>query len=708
MKPRFTCKSLALSMIRAICALSLVASTTAYAAPTEQPAQVLTRTAQSGQIVETTLTKNQFRQEAYQAEYDVQVPYQATETYIESVPYQVQEAYTDYEQTCRQEYRCHDVPHQECGYEQECRMVDGGQSCRQERECRTVGGGQECRQERVCKPTPGQNRCEMVTECGTNAQGQQICKERKVCHQEPGGEDCDYVQRCENKPGREECSYNNVCTNNPDRRECSNEYRCRNTTRSECGHENICSQTPVTKYRTVTKYRDEERTREVTKYRTETRCCVTKYREVFDRQDSLRVIVRFPQGSELLANESEKLKVEFLGDASKPDVSVALLETVLGYKVANKVVQGATATIDLALAPKYSEAEVGEKSVSAVKLMIKPHGSALSLTDAVATKPRLASRYSAVIKAKDSGAVVAQVESLGTQSTNVVLPVAQALSADLDYSIEVTVQRSGVVLAAPVTFVKKAEFLFDRIDASQLGAATIKELKLSDSGKDVLLTFKDLGASNLYETDYKMVLAGVRDGKVVFEKQITAEEILKADKSAQVLIAGNEINDTQDYKLSLSVDRSGRALSAPVEFDVFANYARVLDVKPYTNESLVGNLDIQGAESAAILVLKDAAPAHAAVTKTYRLHLERTAGFLGSKKETILEKVLTADQVKVDAGGIAKLKISSLGVDSETLSKYVRDGKTIFVMVTFIRQSPRLNNGKPVQLVKSTKVKIEK
>lgn len=708
MKPRLFNKNLAMGAIRAICALSLVASTTVYAAPTEQPAQVLTRTAQSGNILETTLTKNQFRQEPYQEEYEVQVPYQTTETYYEDVPYQVEEAYTDYEQQCRQEYRCHDVPHQECGYEQECRTVDGGQSCRQERQCHTVGGGQECRQERVCKPTPGQQRCETVTECGTNAQGQQICKDRKVCHQEGGGEDCDYVQRCENRPGREECSYNNVCTNNPDRRECSNEYRCRTTTRSECGNESVCSSVPVTKYRTVTKYRKEAREREVTKYRTETRCCVTKYREVFDHQDSLRVTVRFPQGSELLANETEKLKVTFVGDASKPDLQVDLGETVLGYTVANVAVQGASATVDLALAPKYSADQVGEKTVSAVKLMIKPQGSAIALTDAVATKARLVSAYSAVIKDKQSGAIVAQVQSAGTQSTNVVIPVPQTLSADLDYSLEVTVQRSGVVLAAPVSFVKKAEFLFDRIDASQLGVATIRDIKLVDAGKDVSLTFVDKGANKLYETDYQISLSGVKDQQVVFQKEINSEELLKADGSAQLLIPGAQINDTQDYKLTLVVARSGRVLSEAVNFVALGNYARVLDGKPFANEALVGNLDIQGSEAAALLVLKDAAPAHAAVTKTYKVKLERTAGFLGTKKETLVEKILTADQVKLDAGGIAKIKIASLGVDSGDLSKYVRDGKNIFVTVTFIRQSPRLNGGKAIQIVKETKVKIEK
>ena len=56
--------------------------------PPEQPSRSITRTVEQGLSLTTDLTKNQYKQVPYQANYTEQVPYQATETYYEQVPYQ--------------------------------------------------------------------------------------------------------------------------------------------------------------------------------------------------------------------------------------------------------------------------------------------------------------------------------------------------------------------------------------------------------------------------------------------------------------------------------------------------------------------------------------------------------------------------------------------------------------------------------------------
>lgn len=719
-------------LIKVLATISLIVANTTFATPTENPSQVLTRTAQSGMSLQTTLTKNQYSQEAYQEEYDVQVPYQDTETYYVDVPYQEEEAYTDYEQSCHNQYQCHDVPKEECGYQNVCRQVPRQecgyenvcqqvprQSCHSENVCRSVPGEQVCHQERLCKPVPGPRNCEEVTECGTNALGQEICKTRKVCHDGPSSEDCDYIQKCEAGPSRQECGYQQVCETNYENEcrqehrcetrnvnECNNEYQCHTTSRQECGYEQVCQSVPVTKYRTVTKTRQEARTREVTRYRTESRCCVTKYRDVYDHQDSLSVLLQFPTGSELLPNEKEKIQVSFFGDLTKPDISVEDAGTVLGYKVSAKSINGSQANVELALTAKYSPEQVGAKTISALKLLIKPQGSAIAFTDA-GNKARINSSYSIVVKDKSTGSIVAQTKNENAGTSNVVIPLNQVISPDLDYTIELTVQRDGIVLAAPVTFAKKAEYLFDRIDSSQLGRESLKSIALKESADVVNLTFTDTGADTRYETDYSVVMTGNLDQKIVFSKTYKAEEILKADKSATIAIPTADLDDSQDYTVTLAVSRSGHVLSAPVQFETQGKYARLLNPAPYSDPSLVGNLDIQNTGNNAVLIFKDAAPAHAAVKKTYHLVLKRQAGFLNLKKETFLDKVLTADQVVTDSNGVAKIKLAAIGVSSGDLSKYVQSGKLIFVDVTFVRQSPRLNNGAPISIDKSTKIRLE-
>src|SRR6476620_1877791 len=91
MNLKSSCKS---AFIAAISLISLF-STQAIAvnAPAEQTQVQIRRSAQSANPVVQTLTKNLFRTEEYQAEYTVQVPYEAQETYTYEVPYQTTEQY---------------------------------------------------------------------------------------------------------------------------------------------------------------------------------------------------------------------------------------------------------------------------------------------------------------------------------------------------------------------------------------------------------------------------------------------------------------------------------------------------------------------------------------------------------------------------------------------------------------------------------------
>lgn len=430
------------------------------AAPLEQNSIQLTRGA--GQFeLKGDLTKNFYRQEPYQAEYEVQVPYEAQETYTEQIPYEVTVPYTDYEEYYDQEYRCHDRTEyqNECGYETRCR---------------TVPGQRECRTERLCSREPGDNICQEVEECGTNARGERICKRRKVC---------------DRGPDRENCRNEQICSTSPSREDCRSEYECHQVprTRQECGYESVRKTREVIRHRTETRYREETRTRTVTRYRSETRCCVTKYADVFDHQSALSVRLVIPKAAVLEASESESIVVTMTGEN---DIELTAPQTLYGYNVEKKTQNGREIVVELGLTPKFKAAELGEATIKDLKVMIKSQGTSVAFKD-LGIRPKVLTSYELVVLEKDNGREVARV-GVGSQGVGpVVVPLAVMLSQDLDYMIELKVQRSGMVLDKGVQFSKQIEQKKNPLRAEDFGENSISPLELKGEGRGVKLVFSE-------------------------------------------------------------------------------------------------------------------------------------------------------------------------------------------------------------------------
>ncbi|MCE3011361.1 MAG: hypothetical protein LW875_12200 [Proteobacteria bacterium] len=387
-------------IVRSLAVVAILSEIALAQAPTENPSQVLTRTDASGLVLQTTLTKNLYRQEAQQVEYP------------EQVPYQVEEAYTDYETYYENEYRCQTRYENECSYEQECDYVNAPR----------------CRRERVCTPRPSHPECRRVTECGTNAHGERICKDREVCDgRSVPDESCDYVERCDNH--RE--------------RQCRNEYRCRNVPRERCGYEQVARTRPVTKYRTVTRYR------------TEMRCCRTEYRNVFDRQEVSRIELRFQPGSELEAGEVEQLRVSLVGGGAQAvSVTVETLTQLNGYRIVNQSNQGGLIVVELQQVPiEFTEAQVGAASVNDVRLKIREDLSAFVVFNDDGQKGRLKMVYEVVVRT-DSGEVVASQQFNGNGLVAQKLELSQRLSLRRGHKLDLRVTRSGPGLLSPASFIK--------------------------------------------------------------------------------------------------------------------------------------------------------------------------------------------------------------------------------------------------------------
>ena len=436
------------SLTKAIFTLSCVFSMQSWAqsAPAEKATAQIKRVAASTNPIVVELSKNLFKSEQYQApyiekvpyqateNYTVEVPYQDTETYTENIPYEVSVPYTDYETDYRNERQCNNVTRyrQECHNEQKCYLIPGS------------GGGRQCRQ---------------VEECGTNVHGERICKTREVCE----GQDSPPQQRCENQ---------NVCQNVPyNEQECHDvqvpyqrevtRYRNETRYRQETRTRTVTKYRNETRSRTVTKSRTETRTREVTKYRDEEKCCVTKTREVFDRQLQYNVNVVFPQETQLTGNESETLNIKLVSaNASTAQVQVEVLNSIFGYKVANQTVSGSSIQIELQTIPKFDLTNAGVSTIQNLKIdyLAAAKTFQVSFADTL-NSSRVQSAYVIVISDLATGA---QIEELAvTTLTNGQLGAVVKASLDSQAKIKATlkVKRTGILISgSEITFETSVNF----------------------------------------------------------------------------------------------------------------------------------------------------------------------------------------------------------------------------------------------------------
>lgn len=466
---------LAMSLI----SIQVVAQTT----PAEKTAAQIKRNTTSANPMVGVLSKNLFKTESYQDNYTVQVPYQDTETYtvdvpyedtetytvqvpyqdtetyVENVPYQVQVPYTDYETDYRQEYQCHNVTRYR----------------------------QECRNEQQCYLVPGSGpQCHDVQECGINAVGQQICKTRQVCN--GGGEP---QQRCDNKQ---------VCNNVPyNDQECSNvqvpyqrqvtRYRTETQYRQETRTRTVTKYRNETRTRTVTKTRTETRTRTVTKYRDEQKCCVTKTREVFDKQLQYNVSVLFPANAVLQGSETETLNIKLISaDVNSAKVDIQVIDSVYGYSIVNQTVNGASIQVELAIAPKFDLSNAGATTIQ--NLRIDYVGSTqkfqVSFVDALATT-HIQTDYSLTISDSTTGQTIEELSVAALAKGLLGAVVNTALDPQAKIKATLKVKRSGSMIKngelsfeTSTTFEKRS---LQKDDVASLSDS--KKLTISFSGQGI-------------------------------------------------------------------------------------------------------------------------------------------------------------------------------------------------------------------------------
>lgn len=480
--------------------VTLMMSCMAYGDPAERISATIQRNDQSGQSLRLQLSKNIERVEAYDAEYTVQVPYETTETYyvdvpyqttesyVENVPYEVTVPYQDYEEYWDQEYRCKDVTRYR----------------------------EECRSENLCEPVPG--ACREVTECGTNAHGQPICKTRKVCDREERR--CRDVRQCRQVPYSDrECGFEQVRKTRTVTR-----YRTETRYRQE------------TRTRTVTRYRQEQRTRTVTKYRSENRCCVTKYRNVFDHQWVQNIVLVYPAMAQLMDNEMETVGLTLTGDESSPDVQVTFKNSVFNYSVVKKSIQGNELVVEIEAKEPLSAAQVGENSVQSLKMKFSGSTAFISFTDEV-VHSRIQTEYSLLV-AKDG---VPVFEKQFVKTNNLIELNVGILDRLAKYDITLAVHRTGeVIVEKVVDFVKSTKY--EKIELTQADIQLLKDksmvglLDLNGFGSEAILSFEDKTLDvDEVQTIYKAVIWRKSNGNIEWLGERNIERrMIPGDKIKQL------------------------------------------------------------------------------------------------------------------------------------------------------------------------------
>ena len=396
--------------------------------------------------------KNITRTGESQISLDLSKPIYRTESYesdyIQQVPYTEYEEYYETEYETEREYVCHDRTRyeEECRYEQVCDDNDWG------------GGNDD--------DDDSGGSCTTVEECNPDNPSQ--CKTREVCNRSMSRpQSCSTERFCENVPVRDQ----------------------------DCDFEN------VTKPRQVLKFR------EVTKYRSETTCCITQTREVFDHTWEQKIQILFPNSHTLLPNESEKFKFSLIGQETQPQIKLEILQSIYGYKISSQKVINNTLVVELASAPKYTAEKIGKASITLAELVIEGQKSWVQIKD-LAVLPRIESTYSVTVKDKANGQIVSE-DKFNALVNGSTLPLNAQLVQNQDYVIELAIERSGVVIEKNIQFLVSFEYDYQFVNPIRFtDPQLVSRISVLGSKQQTTLLFVDDSPIHPdVETTYKISIS---------------------------------------------------------------------------------------------------------------------------------------------------------------------------------------------------------
>ncbi len=326
---------------------------------------------------------------------------------------------------------------------------------------------------RVCHNPPPQ--------CGPAGPGRRECHTERICRPSPRGEVCFNHEACRIIPSPP------VCHNPPP--------VCHVERRQECHWVQVPRTRVVTRYRSETHYRSEERRRIVTD-------------AIFDHQWGIEARVQLPQEATLVEGESETILVRLTGTEASPDVEVQIDSPVFSYRVVSKERLGNAILVGLATVPKYQPSDLAEQTILGLVLGPNAQGSQEIRFEDRGVVARVSSGYKAEIFDKELGRWIFSADSEASFGSRlIIIPVSVAISPERDYQVRLTVHREGVVLSAPVDFVKDAHQIGQLSPGPFVDPNGVREFAIEGTEKASVLTFLDATpADSRVETRYEIRL----------------------------------------------------------------------------------------------------------------------------------------------------------------------------------------------------------
>lgn len=418
--------------MRRFTAALLLTSFVAFAG--DQGQVSLTRNASSPQNITTQLSRDEYRYE------------ERIESYTEQVPYTIEVPYPDEKTYFVPETRCNDVPRirEVCHTEQRCEQVP-------RRECHDVT---RCTQGRL-ELTPD------VEAVALAAAPERDHADRPKPHPKPN---CRTVQVCEIR-NETVCRPARVCHN-----KTKIEHVCRVV---QIPHTRI-----VTRYRTETHYRPEQRSRVVTV-------------PVFDHTWSVGVNVVMPEQSTLQGNETESVFVALGGTEQAPEPQVRVESGIFNYNVLDTQREGNQFTVRLGLVAKFAPGDLGRQTVTGLLFTKNSAGTFVRFHDA-GVVARTNTRYQVEVLDQDLGQVVFSQDVPGHVGVqDVMVPIPDGLNDRHDHLIRLSVDREGIVLTQAESFQVEEVQLVQLDPKPYVDPNGVREFSITGSPSGPLLIFTD-------------------------------------------------------------------------------------------------------------------------------------------------------------------------------------------------------------------------
>lgn len=230
-----------------------------------------------------------------------------------------------------------------------------------------------------------------------------------------------------------------------------------------------------------------------------------------------------------------------------------------------------------------------------------------------------------------------------------------------------------------------------RHTVEELGAASIKNLRLDETPTGAVISFSDEGLRTRVQTRYLYQIREVGASDVLVTGEIQAGSKAIRHDIAQSLVENHE------YQLELRLLRQGLTLAGPVDQTLTV----LKKVTPMKSEDLhmrrdqVRDFEVRGRGPAADLFFTDMSPQDEGVRTIYKIEI-----LLGDERAPVAATREIAREV-MPQGTKDFFKVSlhkDLGISSKELADKVRKGKSVTVRLMTTRESPRLNEGVPVVL----------